>query len=303
MKFLTAFAFLCLSAAWAQKASAPPPPALPQLPDDAVIAVFDDGAPLTMGEFKKIYAALPPQNQQMALRDRKSFLHQWALMRKLSKMAEQKKLDQQSPTKEELDYSRMMVLWQAMVNDVVATTTVEPGEIVKYYDQNKEKYKQVRVKAIYIGFSSDSSHSSNSKPARTEEQAKAKTEKLLAEIHAGADFVKLVKEDSEDETSKAKDGDLAVFRPSDNIPDAIRSAVFSLKQGEVTGPVRQPNGFYLLRAEEVTYQPLSEVRGEIFTQLKQQHYAKWFADENTNTKVEFPNPAFVGDATAAGPRK
>ena len=299
MKFLTSFAFLCLSAVWAQTASAPKVPALPQLPDDTVIAVFDDGAQFTMGDFKKVYAVLPPQNQQMALRDRKTFLEQWAFMRKLAKMAEQQKLDVQSPTKEALEYYRMMILSQAKVNDVVSTTTVEPAEIVNYYDANKEKYKQVRVKAIYIGFSTDASHSSSGKPSRTEEEAKAKAEKLLGQIHAGADFVKLVKEDSEDETSKAKDGDLAVFRPSDNIPDAIRAAVFAMKQGDVAGPVRQPNGYYLLRAEEVTYRPLSEVRTEIFTQLKQEHYAKWLSDENKSTKVEFPAPAFLNNAPPA----
>ena len=108
-----------------------------------------------MGDFKKIYAILPPQNQQMALRDRKNFLQQWAFMRRLSKMAEDQKLDEQSPTKEALAYYRMMILSQAKVNDEVAATTVEPGEIVKYYDVNKDKYKQVKVKAIYIGFGSE----------------------------------------------------------------------------------------------------------------------------------------------------
>lgn len=295
MKFLVAFAFLCISSAWAQTAApAPPPPALPQLPDDTVIAVFEDGGKLTMGDFRKIYAILPPQNQQMALRDRKAFLQQWAFMRKLSKLAEEQKIDEQSPTKDALEYYRMMILSQAKVNDVVATTTVEPGEIVKYYDVNKDKYKQVKVEAIYIGFGDGK---------RSEDEAKAKAEKLLQDIHGGADFGKLVKENSEDETSKAKDGELAVFRPSDNIPDAIRAAVFSLKQGEVSEPVRQPNGYYLLRADQVIYRPLSEVRDEIFTQLKQEHYSKWLSDENKGTKVEFPSPAFLSDTPAPGPRR
>ena len=69
-------------------------------------------------------------------------------------------------------------------------------------------------------------------------------------------------------------------------------------------PVRQPNGYYLLRAQEVTYRPLSEARGEIFTQLKQEHYAEWLSNENKATKVEFPNPAFLNEATpAAAPHK
>ena len=72
--------------------------------------------------------------------------------------------------------------------------------------------------------------------------------------------MKLVKENSDDETSRAKDGDFATLRSSDNIPDAFRATVFALKKGEVSEPLKQPNGFYLLRAEEVTVRPLSEVR-------------------------------------------
>jgi predicted DNA-binding helix-hairpin-helix protein len=59
---------------WAQSApTAAPPPPLPDLPDDAVVAIFGDGTKFTMGNFRKIYEALPPANQQMALRNREQF--------------------------------------------------------------------------------------------------------------------------------------------------------------------------------------------------------------------------------------
>jgi len=267
---------------------------MPDLPDQTVVAVFEDGVKLTMGEFRKIYAVLPPQNQQLALRDRKLFLQQWAFMRKLSQMAEKEQLDQLSPTRETLDYYRMMILSQIKLQAAVDATSVDPTAIVKYYDVNKEKYKQVKVKAIYVAFSSDPAPGADGKKPLTEEQAKAKSTRLLAEIRNGADFVKLVKADSDDETSRNKDGDFATLRPSDNVPDAVRTAVFSLKQGEVSEPVRQPNGFYLLRADEVTYRPLSQARDEIFQALKQQQYAQWLDQANRDTKVEYTSPEFLG---------
>ena len=296
MKFLSVFLFACFSAAWAQTAPAPgpggtPAPRMPDIPDQTTIAVFDDGVKLTMGDFKKIFAVLPPDNQPLVLRDRKSFLQEWAFMRKLAQMAEKQKLDQESPAREQLEYSRLMVLSQAKLAETLNSVTVEPAEIVKFYDTDKERFKEVRVKAIYVSFGKDGK-------APTEDEAKAKATKLLADIRGGADFVKLVKENSDDETSKAKDGDFATLRKNDNIPDAIRAAVFSLKQGEVTEPVRQPNGFYLLRADEVRYRPLSQVRDEIFTQLKQQHYSQWLDQTNKDTKVEISNPAFLGDRAA-----
>jgi len=296
MKVLSVFLFACCGALWAQTAPAPgpggtPAPQMPDIPDQTTIAVFDDGVKLTMGDFKKILAALPPENQPLALRDRKAFLQQWAFMRKLAQMAEKQKLDQETPAREQLEYSRMMILSQVKLADALNSITVEPAEIVKFYDTDKERFKEVRVKAIYVSFG-------KGEKARTEDEAKAKATKLLADIRGGADFVKLVKENSDDETSKAKDGDFATLRRNDNIPDAIRAAVFSLKPGEVSEPVRQPNGFYLLRAEEVRYRPLSQVRDEIFTELKQQHYGQWLEQTNKDTKVEFTNPAFLGDAAA-----
>ncbi len=302
MKVLSAVLFVC--AAWAQQtqsvqvqapAPAPAPAAaIPDLPDDTVVAVFEDGTKLTMGEFKKIYAVLPPQNQQMALRDRSMFLQQWAFMRKLALMGDKEKLDEESPTRETLAYYRMMIMSQAKLNAQMQSMSVEPGEIVKYYDENKEKYKQVRVKAIYIAFSSNPAATEKGRKPLSEEQAKAKAARLVSDIRGGADFVALVKENSDDETSRNKDGEFATLRPNDNVPDAVRKAVFSLTQGEVSDPVRQPNGFYVLRAEAVSYRPLSQVRDEIFSDIKQQHYAKWLEETNRSTKVTFTSPEFLG---------
>jgi parvulin-like peptidyl-prolyl isomerase len=260
---------------------------MPDLPDQTVVATFDDGVKLTMADFRKLYAALPPQLQQGALQDRSAFLKQWAFLRKLAKMAEQDKLDQESPTKESLEYYRLQIMSTAELNQANNLIVIDQADLVKHYDVNKEKYKTIKVKAIYISFSSDG------KKGLTEAQAKAKAAKILAQVRSGGDFVKLVKENSEDETSRAKNGDFAMLRPTDNIPDAIRSAVFALKQGETTEPVRQPSGFYLLRADEVAYRPFSQVRDDIFNELKQQRYAQWLEKTNREMIVTF-NPEFLG---------
>ena len=290
MKAPTLFVFACL-AAWAQKPPVVPPSnALPDLPDETVVAVFDDGVKFTLRDFKLILNVLPPQNQQMAVQNRRMFVEQWALMRRLAQLAEKEKLDQSSPGKEQLLYGRMTVMSQAIINKEANSVAVSPAEIQKYYEDNKESYKQVRVKAIYVAFGA----SSGGKQSLTEEQAKAKAVKLLEQIRAGADFLTLVKENSDDETSREKDGDFATLHPKDNIPDAIRTAVFALKKGQVTEPVRQPNGFYLLRADDVAYRPLSEVRDEIFGAVRQQRFGHWLEEQKNATKVEFPDPAFLG---------
>ena len=308
MKVFCLLAFACLGAVFAQTAPSPAPaappatptPTLPNLPDETEIAVFGDGTKLTMGEFRRIYEALPPANQQMALRNRAQWLHQWELLRKLTKMAEEAKLDQQSPYKENLAYARMNVLATAEIAAAINLIVVEPAEIVKYYDSNKRKYTRVRVKAIYIAFSDEAAADSANKGKRplTEAEAKKKADKLLAAIKGGADFVKLVKENSDDETSREKDGDFATLHASDNIPDAFRAAVFALKQGDVSEPLKQPNGFYLLRAEEVIVRPLSEVRDEIYNSLKDTRSDDWLRGMDRDAKVQIVAPAFISSAPA-----
>ena len=312
--------FACLGAAWAQTtppaagdqgerlrrlaadaaSSAQKPaagPKLPDLPNDAVIAVFDDGTSLTMADFKRIASGLPQQGQQLALADPGGTVQWWAGMRNLARMAETEKLDQISPTKEQLVVSRTLILGQAMMNSKLNTLEVGESEIAKYYEANKEQYKQVRVKALYLAFG-DATPAG--KPRRTDAQAKEEADKLRAQIRTGGDFVKLVRERSDDQTSREKDGDFATFHKKDNIPDALAAAVFSLKQGEVSEPIRQPGGYYLLRAEEVSYVPQSEAQGEIVMTVRGQRYNQWLQENTAGANIQFPNPAFPGTAAPAG---
>jgi len=301
MKAFLVLLFACLEAAWSQSGAPPRPQAtLPDLPGDAVVAVFEDGAKMTMDQFRELVNSMQPEQRQVIIANREAFLHQYAVMRKLSHMAEQEGVDKTSPTKERLEYQRMSMLAQTKLMMSMSLMKVEPEEIAKYYDGHKEKYKSVRVKALYVSFSSATPAAIAKKPL-TEEQAKAKITALLEEIRKGADFVKLVKENSDDETSRAKDGEFLTIRVSDNIPDAMRTAIFQLKQGEVSEPVRQPNGFYLFRAEEITYRPLQQVRDEIFTALQQQHGSEWMAQIDRATKVDYPTPGFTAVKPAAAP--
>jgi parvulin-like peptidyl-prolyl isomerase len=257
------------------------------------VATFEDGAKYTMAEFRGFFAALSPNQQQMLMKDPAEALHQLAVLRKMTQMAEEKKLQEQTPYKQAIEQQRMSVLSGALINETLNSFMVEPADIVKSYESNKNKYSEVKVKAIYIAYSDDAATKAAPKAKKplTESEAKAKADKLLAQIKGGADFVKLVKENSDDEASREKDGDFPTLRPSDNIPDAFRAAIFSMKQGETTPPLKQPNGYYLLRVEQVTVKPLADVRSEIYNEIKDKRFAVWMENLNRTTKVDV-TPAF-----------
>src|ERR1051325_4583422 len=92
---LTLLVFLC-GAVWAQQPAKPGP--ADEAPDDStVLATLGDGHKVTYGELRMYLTALPPQQQQMALRNRKALVEQYALMRKLVQLALDAKLQDQSP--------------------------------------------------------------------------------------------------------------------------------------------------------------------------------------------------------------
>ncbi|MGD0365374.1 MAG: peptidyl-prolyl cis-trans isomerase [Bryobacteraceae bacterium] len=295
--------FLLTAGVWAQPAA---PPAnfdagrhMVAVPPETVVATFEDGRKLTAGELTSFLAAMPPNMQQAARRDRRAFAQQFALMQRLSELADKAKLGEQSPTREALAFNRMYLLMNAQLHEVLTGISVPTAEVESFYDQNKERFTEVKVKAIYIPFSADAKGPKH----LTEAEAQAKIARLRTDIVAGADFVKLVKENSEDQTSVAKDGDFGTLHSTDNLPEPIRKAVFALKRGEVSEPVKQPNGFYLFRAEEVTAQPLAQVQEAIVNELKEAKFKKWMDGMTATLNFKIQNDAFFaegGGAAAAG---
>ncbi|MBI1791213.1 MAG: peptidyl-prolyl cis-trans isomerase [Acidobacteria bacterium] len=270
---------------------------------DAHVATID-GRKVTAGELQALLSVLAPQAQQNFLKSPKAFLDQIGMLYRVTEMAEKAKLDQASPFKEQLAFQRMQILYNAQSNAVYSSIHISAEEVKKFYEANKDRYSQVRVKVIYVSFSSNPPASPDPKGKKilTESEAKAKAESLLGEIRAGGDFVKLAKQHSEDADSVARDAEFATIRKSDNIPDAIKAAIFSLKAGQVSEPVRQPNGFYLFRAEDVTAQPLDQVTEDIVTQARQARFNQWMQDVQQRVQVKIENPEFF-KSNAAAPAK
>jgi parvulin-like peptidyl-prolyl isomerase len=173
--------------------------------------------------------------------------------------------------------------------------------VQKYYDANKDLFTQARLKVIYISFSQDptAQPAAPAKKVQSEAEAKAKAEKLFAELQAGADFVKLVKENSGDATSASKDGDFGTFHRSDqNLPPEIKTAIFALKQGQISKPVRHTNGYYIFRVEESTVQPFDQVREQVSNDLIRSQMDEWINAQRKSLDIKIENQAVFPPAQA-----
>jgi peptidyl-prolyl cis-trans isomerase SurA len=140
---------------------------------------------------------------------------------------------------------------------------VSPAKVEAYYQANQQKFhqeEQVHLRLIQLN-----------RADATDAQLLAQAEEILAKFHAGAKFEDLAKEHTQD-ARKSKGGDWGWQKRADLKPE-FSEPLFALQAGQVSQPVIQKEGVYLLYAEErknAGVPPIADVREQIETTLAQQ---------------------------------
>lgn len=273
----------------APPAEAPAP--APVTPQTVVAEV--EGKKLTAAEVDQIFAELPGQYQQSARMNPSRALTQLLMFHYLADEAEKASLDKRPDLKTALDFQRMNILYQAEMNEYKDKIPVTREDQEKVYHDNPDRFKQVKVKVIHLSFSATPDKPGpDGKKMMSEAEAKAKADELRAKIVAGEDFAKLARENSDDKSTAPNGGDFGTISHNSPYPEPVKKAVFALKEGEVSEPVKQANGFYLIRSESVVLQPFGEVRPQIIEELKQSRFMEWMKSLETKFAVKVENPAY-----------
>lgn len=255
----------------------------PATAPDAIVAVVN-GRKMTADEVKKMVAGIPTQAQTAFQNDPKQFMQEYAWYMNLQASAEKGALHEQSPYKEILAFNRMLTLVQAELSDGYLKVEVTPEQQKKYYDEHADKYREAKAKMIYLPFGVDGA----------EEDAKAKAEKVVQQARGGVDFVKLVKENSQDSASAAQNGDigLGIRSTTTQVPEVMRNVILTLKPGQVSDPIRHQNGYYVVRVESAGVLPYDKVKDEIYKELKDVGFNQWKDKTKAQSSVQFENEAF-----------
>jgi len=152
---------------------------------------------------------------------------------------------------------------QLVNREIRQRVNVSPQEIERYYDAHKADYEiaeQVKVRDIL--FAIDGSEEDDIARAR------AKAVEVRALATGGRDFAALARQFS-DGPGADKGGELGTFGRGE-MESALDEAVFSLKPGQVSEPIRTSAGFHLLRVDErigAGHRPMAEVQDEIRDKL------------------------------------
>ncbi|MCV6622358.1 MAG: peptidylprolyl isomerase [Cellvibrionaceae bacterium] len=113
--------------------------------------------------------------------------------------------------------------------------------------------------------------------AKDEKVVIATLNKIRDRALAGEDFLKLAKENSEDPSAKRNSGDLGFFSKGKMVK-AFEEVAFTLKDGEVSEPIKTPFGYHLIKVTDRRGggpRPFEEVKNGIIAELKKQLTAKY----------------------------
>jgi peptidyl-prolyl cis-trans isomerase D len=166
--------------------------------------------------------------------------------------------------------------------------TVSDAEILEAYNKNKARFSTPEKRSashILVTVAKDA------KPA-DDAAAKAKAQAILAEVQKNPnDFAKIAKAQSQDPGSAELGGDLGVVEKG-LFDKPVEDAIFSLKDGETSQPVRSSFGYHIVKVTKVvpaSQKSLEEAKPEIAAELKKSKLSAKYselAEIFTNTVYE-----------------
>ena len=156
------------------------------------------------------------------------------------------------------DRYRDQIMMKKLVEfEVKSKVDVLPSEISRYYEKYRSEFKvdeRYKVRHILIKAGDEVSF----------ELAKVESGEIHDKLGQGYDFSELAKAHSQD-PNKEHGGDMGYISRGTMLQE-LEDAIFKLKAGEFSGPVRSRLGYHIFKVEDVTdsgYLSLDEVKKDI----------------------------------------
>ena len=237
-------------------------------------------------EFDDFLAANPRASQQAQGAQRDELKKQVGEFKVIAERARKEGLDRDDLTRLQLLFTRSQTLAGAYLGDLQknADKLVADTDVEQYFKEHPSDFDEVRVRHILVSTQpkqeaedendkDDKDKKTPEKPKTlTKEEARKKSEALLARARKGEDFAKLASENSDDPGSKDKGGEYDFFGHGKMVPE-FEKAAFALKPGEISDLVETQFGFHIIKLEERRSAPSPDadqkVRQQIVEKLKQ----------------------------------
>lgn len=261
------------------------------------------GKPLTAKQAVEMLKPLRPEDRKRFETNLPALLQQLYMENELAGEATKMNLDQQSPWKEQLQITRMNILTQAYIAKMSSDASATSDDPRKYYDNHQADYEQLKLNGIRVAFNPPGTPAASSPGTtiqRTEAQALEKANDLEKKIKAGGDFSALARTDS-DHPSSTRGGDLGTVTLADpNLTPDIKNALSKLQDGQVSEPVRVPDGYYIFKLVSRTKIPFEQARASIVQKMQNDKNQAVIKQELDKYKVQVQDQDFFSASTVSG---
>ncbi|HKD53459.1 MAG TPA: peptidyl-prolyl cis-trans isomerase, partial [Steroidobacteraceae bacterium] len=126
--------------------------------------------------------------------------------------------------------------------------------------------------------------------------ALAQAQQVLAQAKAGKDFGELAKQYSQDPGSAPNGGDLG-WADRNSFVKPFADALFSMKVGEISGPIKTQFGYHIIRLDEIQQgktKSFEEARPELEAQLRRDHATDRFGEIQEQLQSKLAEGADLG---------
>lgn len=170
-----------------------------------------------------------------------------------------------------------------------ATPVITEQQIKAFYESNKEKMSEpetVTARHLLVKIPEGAAD-------KAKATAKEKAEGLRRQLVAGADFAKLVKENSDDPGSKDKGGEYTF--PRGQMVPAFEKAAFSQKLNEIGPLVETPFGYHIIQTlakntgkTAVLAEVQNNIRKYLENKAKSEAVQKYIEGLRTKATIKYP---------------
>lgn len=115
-------------------------------------------------------------------------------------------------------------------------------------------------------------------------KTEAEAKDVLERLQKGEDFVTLAMQLSMDVTSSQQGGDLGWFTQDELLQPEVGRVAFSLKPGQIAGPVATMLGYHVVQTLEFAERTIDDQ--ERLVNLKTKRFEGWLAEQNKNATIE-----------------
>jgi peptidyl-prolyl cis-trans isomerase SurA len=179
--------------------------------------------------------------------------------------------------------TEQILLSKVVSIEVKSNVFVSESDIEKYYESNREKYRdEERVKIRQIFFSRPKDDSAK---VKTESRARD----VVSRARGGEDFSKLAGEVSEDMSGESG-GDLGYIKRGDVVKE-VEDVAFTLSPGEVSDPFWSAAGLHIIMVEELV-KPVDsqdvrkEIRDILFEESYRGEHLEWIKRLRESSYIE-----------------